>query len=71
MARNDDPVAFENWYVVFVKDKSVLVKPDGEGDEKAVWLPISQVDVQSGDLEKGKVIDFEIPEWLAQDRGID
>lgn len=70
MARNDDPVAFEHWYVLVVKDLSVLVKPDGGSNDDAVWLPISQVDVQSGELVKGAHIDFEIPQWLADDRGM-
>lgn len=59
---------FTGYYVLLMRDKSVLVKPNGADNKEGVWLPISKVEVTHGELEKGEIIDFEIPEWLAIDR---
>ena len=68
--KNSEPVEFTRYYVLAVRERSVLVKPDGEDNSKGIWLPTSQVEVTRGDLEKGQTVDFEIPEWLATDRGM-
>ncbi len=46
--------------------KAVRVSDDGE-DSKAVWLPLSQIEI--GD-EDGNHIEITLPEWLAKDKGL-
>ena len=46
--------------------KAILVSDDGDKD-KAVWLPLSQVEV----VEKGQgIVEVTVPEWLAKDKGL-
>jgi hypothetical protein len=63
--------AFDNYYVVATTDKAVLVKESEDASDKtAVWLPKSQMDIQSGDVVRSGAIDFEIPQWLAEKSGL-
>ena len=45
---------------------AVLVSPDGFEDD-AVWLPFSQIMVDHHNPEYGT---FQIPEWLAEEKGL-
>lgn len=47
-------------------EKAILVSDDGDRD-KAVWLPLSQVEIER--KSKGIVI-VTMPEWLAADKGL-
>lgn len=47
-------------------DRAILVSDDGDKD-KAVWLPLSQVEV---DMRGGGVAVIALPEWLALDKGL-
>ena len=47
-------------------DRGILVSDDGD-KEKAVWLPLSQIEV---DMRGGGVAVICIPEWLAVDKGL-
>ena len=46
-------------------DKAFLLSDDGESEQ---WVPKSQLDC-SPDPQVGDVIVFEMPEWLAIDKG--
>ena len=42
----------------------ILVSDDGD-EEKAVWLPLSQIEI----VEKGKgIVEVTLPEWVAKDK---
>lgn len=45
-------------------DRAILVSDDGE-EEQAVWLPLSQCEVNK---LKGNVVEVTMPEWLAIDK---
>ena len=46
--------------------KAILVSDDGDKN-RAVWLPLSQVEV----VEKGQgIVEVTVPEWLAKDKGL-
>jgi hypothetical protein len=47
-------------------EKAVLVSDDGE-EAKAIWLPLSQVEIER--KAKGVVV-VTLPEWLATQRGL-
>lgn len=47
-------------------ERAILVSDDGDRD-KAAWLPLAQVEVQS--QPRGIVV-VTMPEWLAIDRGL-
>lgn len=47
-------------------DKAVLVSDDGNR-AKAVWLPLSQIEIE--ELSRGTVT-VTLPEWLALDKGL-
>ncbi len=47
-------------------DKAILVSDDGERDG-AVWLPLSQVEVE---MTKPPIAEVTMPEWLAKDKGL-
>ena len=47
-------------------DRAILVSLDGDKDN-AVWLPLSAAQVQS---QKGRIVEVEVQEWLAKDRGL-
>jgi hypothetical protein len=47
-------------------ERAVLVSDDGDR-EKAVWLPLSQVEVVMKDRGVAEVT---LPEWLAIDKGL-
>lgn len=44
-------------------EKAVLVSDDGD-EENAVWLPLSQVELEPRERT------VTLPEWLAQDKGL-
>lgn len=46
--------------------KAVLVSDDGDKD-KAIWLPLSQIEVEH--QSKGVVL-VTLPEWLAEQKGL-
>lgn len=47
-------------------DKAVLVSDDGNKD-KAVWLPLSQIEIER---TNGGVVTVTLPEWLATEKGL-
>ncbi|WP_022727254.1 hypothetical protein [Fodinicurvata sediminis] len=47
-------------------EKAVLVSSDGDR-ENAVWLPLSQIEVEDG---KDGLVDITCPEWLAHEKGL-
>jgi hypothetical protein len=59
--------------IVAVTDKAVLLKIDDDTQE---WFPFSLLD--SGDFDNpmeardiiGEMVDIEIPEWLAEQKGL-
>jgi hypothetical protein len=46
--------------------KAVLVSDDGDRDH-AVWLPLSQVEIER---KPNGVVIVTLPEWLATDKGL-
>lgn len=61
-------------YAFFVKrlheTKQAILITDADDDD-AVWLPKSQIEVKDEkEKEDGTYILIEIPEWLAQDKGL-
>ena len=47
-------------------DRAILVSDDGE-ESNAVWLPLSQVEVE---MKQGGTAEITLPEWLALDKGL-
>lgn len=47
-------------------DRAILFSDDGDKDG-AVWLPLSQVEV---DMKPGGTAIVTLPEWLAVDKGL-
>jgi hypothetical protein len=47
-------------------EKAVLVSDDGD-KAKAIWLPLSQVEIERKD---GGIVVVTMPEWLATQRGL-
>lgn len=47
-------------------DRAILVSDDGE-KANAVWLPLSQVEVE---MKQGGTAEITLPEWLALDKGL-
>lgn len=47
-------------------NRALLVSLDGDR-EKAVWLPLSEIEVER---KSGLVIKVTLPEWLAVDKGL-
>ena len=47
-------------------DRAVLVSSDGDV-EKAVWLPLSQVEIE---MKRLPIAEITMPEWLAKQRGL-
>ena len=39
-------------------------------DDEAIWLPKSQVDMITHKPDIGDVVEVDVPEWLAIDRGL-
>lgn len=48
-------------------EKAILVSDDGDR-KKAVWLPLSQVEVNPAPSHGAVIIS--LPEWLAMDKGL-
>ena len=49
-------------------DRAIRVSEDGDVT-KAVWLPLSQVEVAPASTENGvRRVDVQIPQWLAEER---
>lgn len=67
MPRNDEPETVD---VVFLHmtDRAVLVAEDK--DDEGVWLPLSQVEIDPTDPERGDLIELTGPQWLLEDRGL-
>jgi bisphosphoglycerate-dependent phosphoglycerate mutase len=53
-------------HVMSPSGKAVLVSSDGNRN-KAVWLPLSQIEMEEIDAVTIKIT---LPEWLAKDKGI-
>jgi hypothetical protein len=49
-------------------DKAILVSDDGDA-KNAVWLPLSQIEVEIKDARKGVVV-VTCPSWLATEKGL-
>lgn len=47
-------------------EKAILVSDDGD-KEKAVWVPLSQCEVEHG---KRGTATLTLPEWMALDKGL-
>lgn len=53
-------------------DKAILVSDDGDR-EKAVWLPLSQIEIERRSQAKhseGQFATIVVPEWLALKEGL-
>lgn len=48
--------------------QAVLVSDDGDR-KRAVWLALSRIEYD-GDLEPGEIKVFEVPEWIAEEKGL-
>lgn len=46
--------------------KAALVSLD-DNDDNAVWVPFSQIEIEYKD---GNVVELQVPEWLAVDKGL-
>lgn len=46
--------------------KALLVSDDGDKD-KAVWLPLSQIEIER---KSDGIVIVTLPEWLATDKGL-
>ena len=52
-------------------DAAILVYDDCQKDE--IWLPKSQIEFDEDELDcvnSGDIIEFNIPVWLAEDKGL-
>lgn len=49
-------------------DKALLVSDTGDRDD-AVWIPKSQIEYPDGS-KRGDTVTIEMPEWLAEDKGL-
>lgn len=47
-------------------ERAILASDDGD-KEKAVWLPLSQVEVS---MKDGGTAEITMPEWLAVEKGL-
>ena len=47
-------------------EKAILVSDDGE-EGNAVWVPLSQCEVEH---IKGNVVEVTLPEWMAVEKGL-
>ena len=47
--------------------KAILVSDDGD-KEVAVWLPLSQIEMQP--TNKNDICEVTVPEWLAKEKGL-
>ncbi|MCP4761047.1 MAG: hypothetical protein GY870_04645 [archaeon] len=54
--------------VIASTEKAVLVD---NGTEDGVWIPLSQIEVLDGEIEKGEEIVIEMKEWLAIEKGLE
>ena len=50
----------------FKTDKSIKVSDDGDEDN-AVWLPLSQIELEP---KGGALVEVTLPEWLAIEKGL-
>ena len=48
-------------------DRAVLASETGDR-EKAVWLPLSHVEI--GRVSAGQIAEITVPEWLALEKGL-
>lgn len=48
---------------------AILVSDDGE-QASAVWLPLSQCEVEPKPSVDGDLVEVTCPEWLARDKGL-
>lgn len=49
-----------------ITERAIRVSDDGE-DKNAVWLPLSQIEVEN---PAKKITTITVPEWLAEQRGL-
>lgn len=68
MKRNHNIVDLEVIYI-HQTDRAVLVKIDEKSKEE-VWLPLSQIEIDGGIKERGRVITTFGPEQLLVDKGL-
>ena len=54
--------------IIHITEKALLVY---NGSENRKWLPLSEVEVIDGDIEKGETVVIQIPEWLAVEKGFE
>lgn len=47
-------------------EKAILVSDDGD-EKRAVWLPLSQIEVET---LKGNAVEVTCPVWLAKNKGL-
>lgn len=62
--------------VIRVTPKAVLFRAEGMNEDDEVWLPKAQIDVDGeGDnpyeVSEGEEACFELPLWLARERGLE
>ena len=68
-----DKDEMESYDGIFIHetDKAILFLPDGWDDGKEIWLPKSKTNWdEKWECEKGDLIEIEIPNWLAEEKGL-
>lgn len=57
-------------HVHFLTERAVRVSLTGD-DDKAEWLPLSEVDtVDGGPFRRGRVCSLLVPQWLLEKKGL-
>ncbi len=64
MAR-DEATTFD---AEFISETDLAILVDIDGDE--VWLPKSQIEMSDGSLDAGDLIEIDVPDWLAEEKGL-
>lgn len=65
MAGNSDLIDIK--MKVHAETKKAILVSDDEDRDKAIWLPLSQIEIER--LQKGFIM-VTLPEWLAIEKGL-
>ena len=64
----ENPTLVEAREIIRETEKAIAIR-DHNDEEKVIWLPKSQLEVEINDAEP-ELHDFTMPEWLAKDKGL-
>lgn len=67
------PDDYESTFILHHEtNAAILVSDSDEDDAEKVWLPLSKINVaRTGNRLNGKeVVEVEMPEWLAKEKGL-